>query len=77
MEANALGDAAQAVAQPKKGKLKRHLCTVDEKWWLSQLTQQEPDLTFSAYTSKFNAQYLLPRTGCNMKALTNIRSCML
>ena len=56
MEANTPVDAAQAAAQPKRGKLKRPLCTVDEKWWFYQLTQ-EPDLALSAYISMFSAPY--------------------
>ena len=55
MEANAPGDAAQAAAKPQNGKIKRHLRTVDEKWWFNHWTQQEPDRALSAYISKFNA----------------------
>ena len=44
MEANAPGDAVQAAAQPGRGKCKRHLPPVDQKWWFYQLTQHEPDL---------------------------------
>ena len=51
MEANAPGDAAQAAAQSKRGKLKRHLCTVDESQWFYKLSQLEPDLALSAYVS--------------------------
>ena len=32
MEANAPGDAMLATAQPKRGNLKRRVCSVDEKW---------------------------------------------
>ena len=60
MEANAPGDATQAVAQPKSGEFKRHRCTVDEKWWLYQLTRRESDLSLSAYICKSNAQYPNP-----------------
>ena len=51
MEANASGDAAQAAAKPQNGKIKRHLRTVDEKWWFNHWTQQEPDLALSTSAS--------------------------
>ena len=76
MEANAPGDAAHAAAQPKRGKLNRHLCTVDGKRFFFQLTQQEPDLTLPATSASSNLSIQthsprrLPQTGCNVKALT-------
>jgi hypothetical protein len=60
METNAPGEVALAEAQPKKGKLKRHIRTTDEKWWFYQLTQQEPNLAPTVYISKFNAQFPNP-----------------
>ena len=42
---------ALVAAQPQTGKLKRHLCAVDEEWWFHQLTEREPDLALSAYIS--------------------------
>ena len=38
------------------GELKRHIHSVDEKWWVYQLTQRDPDLALSAYIGKFSTQ---------------------
>ena len=56
MEANAPGDAAQAAAQLKKGKLKRFFALLIRNGgfirWL-----KAPDLAASTYISKFNVQF--------------------
>ena len=71
MEADAPGDAAQVAAQPNRGELKQHVCTVDEKWRIYHMTRKKPDLASPTLSIKTHSPRRLLQTKCRVKALTN------